>query len=320
MRLVVHGQKAFGEAMLQRLLDRGDLVVAVCSTPTGGNDPLETLARESGLPLYKPQSWRSDEALDLMRSFEADLCLMAYVLLPVSQLVLDAPALGTIQFHPSLLPYHRGPSSINWAIAKGASRTGLTIFWPDEGLDEGPILLQKTCEIGSNETVGDVYFKRLFPMGVDAMLESLDLIKAGVVLKHAQDPAAGSYETWFSKSVAEIPWDRPAADVFNTIRAADPAPGAWTTFRGARVDVFNALRGERAGQPGEVLALSDEGVVIAAGVGSIFARRLRIEPEGKVPAIDIAHRLGLDVGDRFDWSDGSSPLDPRDEAMGNEAG
>jgi methionyl-tRNA formyltransferase len=231
---------------------------------------------------------------------------MAYVVLPVPQPVLDAPSLGTIQFHPSLLPYHRGPSSINWAIAKGASQAGLTVFWPDEGLDEGPVLLQKTCAIGPNETTGDVYFKRLLPMGVDAMLESLDLIKAGVVLKHAQDLAAGSYETWFTKSVAEIPWDRPVSDILNTIRAADPAPGAWTTFRGTRVDMFGASRVEQAGRPGEVLALSDEGIVIAGGAGSIVARRLRIEPTEKVSALEIAHRLGLDVGVRFDWSNGAS--------------
>ena len=134
-----------------------------------------------------------------MKSFNADVCMMAYVLLFVPQPVLDAPKLGTFQYHPSLLPAHRGPSSINWPIAMGKTRTGLTIFWPNEGLDEGPILLQKTVEIGPDETLGDVYFKKLFPMGVDAMIEGLDLVRAGVKLKHTQNHAEGTYESWFKK-------------------------------------------------------------------------------------------------------------------------
>src|SRR5690606_39573359 len=114
----------------------------------------------------------------------------------VRQPGLDVPTPGTIQYHPSLLPEHRGPSSINWPIAMGKTRTGLTIFWPDEGLDEGPILLQKTVEIGPDETLGDVYFKKLFPMGAEAMMESLDLVKAGVKLKHKQHLDDGPYESW----------------------------------------------------------------------------------------------------------------------------
>ena len=197
MRIVVHGQQAFGKAVLERLLERGENVVAVCCAPTKEGrpeDPLAELAREKGLPVHQPKSWKTPEALELMKSFNADICMMAYVLLFVPQPVLDAPRLGTFQYHPSLLPLHRGPSSINWPIAMGKTMTGLTIFWPDEGFDEGPILLQKTCDIGPDETIGDVYFNKLFPMGVDAMIESLELVKAGVILKHKQNLEAGSYE------------------------------------------------------------------------------------------------------------------------------
>ena len=151
MRLVVHGQQAFGKAVLERLLEREENVVGVfCAPDREGRptDPLKELALERGLPVHQPASWKTDEALALMRSFEADLCVMAYVTLLVPQRVLDAPKLGTIQYHPSLLPRHRGPSSINWPIIQGETRTGLTIFWPDEGLDEGPILLQKEVAIG----------------------------------------------------------------------------------------------------------------------------------------------------------------------------
>ena len=141
MRIVVHGQDAFGKAVLEKLLERKENVVAVFCAPdkTGrAEDPLKVFAREKGLPVHQPKSWKQPEALALMQSFEPDLCIMAYVTLFVPQPVLDAPKLGTFQYHPSLLPLHRGPSSINWPIAMGRTQTGLSIFWPDEGLDEGP--------------------------------------------------------------------------------------------------------------------------------------------------------------------------------------
>jgi methionyl-tRNA formyltransferase len=120
----------------------------VCCAPTRrAPEGSLKLLREKGRRAH-PKSWKTPEALELMKSFNADVCMMAYVLLFVPQPVLDAPKYGTFQYHPSLLPAHRGPSSINWPIAMGKTRTGLTIFWPNEGLDEGPILIQKTVEIG----------------------------------------------------------------------------------------------------------------------------------------------------------------------------
>jgi methionyl-tRNA formyltransferase len=251
------------------------------------------------LPLHQPKSWKTPEALDLMKSFNADVCIMAYVLLFVPQPVLDAPKFGTFQYHPSLLPAHRGPSSINWPIAMGKTRTGLTIFWPDEGLDEGPILLQKTCEIGPDETIGDVYFKKLFPMGVDAMLESLDLVKAGVMLKHKQTLADGSYESWYKKDLTELDWSKPVADVYNTIRAANPAPGAWSTIKGIKLDIFDSAKLTAAGTPGKISAITSDGIVVGAQGGSVLIKRVKA-PEGKkIAAVEWAQAAGIAVGDSF---------------------
>ena len=299
MRIVVHGQQAFGKAVLERLLERGENVVAVCCAPTKEGkpeDPLAEFAREKGLPVHQPASWKTPEALELMKSFDADVCMMAYVLLFVPQEVRDAPRLGTFQYHPSLCPWHRGPSSINWPIAMGKTRTGLTIFWPDDGLDEGPIMLQKTCEIGPDETLGDVYFGKLFPMGVDAMIEGLALVKAGVVIKHDQRLSDGSYESWFKKDVAKIDWAKPAAEIYNTIRAANPAPGAWTTLNGAEVSIFDSARLDGDGAPGSVVDVSSEGVTVQASGGRILIKRVRPAGEGKIPASDWAAAAGLAVG------------------------
>jgi len=151
MRIVLHGQQAFGQAVLEKLLERGENVVAVCCAPTKEGKPDDVLAvyaREQGLPVHQPASWKTPEALALMESFEVDVCMMAYVLLFVPEAVRDAPKYGTFQYHPSLCPLHRGPSSINWPIAMGKDHTRLSIFWPDDGLDEGRSCCIKPAQSG----------------------------------------------------------------------------------------------------------------------------------------------------------------------------
>jgi methionyl-tRNA formyltransferase len=302
MRIVLHGQQAFGQTVLERLLERGEDVVAVCCAPTKEGkpeDPLVELAREKGLPVHQPASWKTPEALELMKSFNADVCMMAYVLLFVPQEVRDAPTYGTFQYHPSLCPEHRGPSSINWPIAMGKTRTGLSIFWPDDGLDEGPMMLQKTCEIGPDETLGDVYFKKLFPMGVDAMIEGLDLVKAGVIIKHDQRLENGSYESWFGKASAEIDWSKPATDVYNMIRAANPAPGAWTTIAGNELKVYDSARVDGTGITGEVVSVGGDGVTVQAEGGRILIKRVRPAGGGKMAASEWAAAVGVNSGTKL---------------------
>ena len=302
MRIVLHGQQAFGKAVLERLLERGEDVVAVCCAPTKEGkpeDPLAELAREKGLPVHQPASWKTPEAHELMKSFNADICMMAYVLLFVPEAVRDAPTYGTFQYHPSLCPQHRGPSSINWPIAMGKKHTGLTIFWPDDGLDEGPIMLQKTCPIGPDETLGDIYFNKLFPMGVDAMLEGLDMVKAGVIIKHDQRLDDGTYEGWFNKEAAAIDWSKPVEETYNTIRAANPAPGAWTSLDGEEVKIYDAARIDGDGTPGEVINVSDDGVVVQGNGGRIVLKRVRPAASGKIAASEWAQTANLKSGSKL---------------------
>ncbi len=253
MRLVIHGQQAFGKAVLEKLIERGDNVVGVfCAPDKEGRptDPLKECALENGLTVHQPTSWKTDEALELMKSFKPDLCVMAYVTLFVSQEVLDAPTHGTIQYHPSLLPLHRGPSSINWPIIQGAKKTGLSIFWPDAGLDEGPILIQKEVDIGPDDTLGSIYFNHLFPMGVDAMIEGVDLVNTGNPPRIDQNHENATYESWCRKDDAEVDWSRPVQEVYNLIRGTNPQPGAWTTFQGNELKIFDSDMVDADGTPG----------------------------------------------------------------------
>ena len=302
MRIVVHGQQAFGRSVLERLLERQEEVVGVfCAPDRDGrpDDPLKELALEKGLPLHQPGSWKTPEAEALLRSLEPDLCVMAYVTLFVPRPVLDAPALGTIQYHPSLLPRHRGPSSINWPIIQGDAKTGLTIFWPDEGLDEGPILLQKEVDIGPEDTLGTLYFNHLSPMGVDAMLEAVDLVRKGEAPRIEQDHGQATYESWCRKADAEIDWSRPVAEVHNLIRGTDPQPGAWTTVGGNALKIFDCALASGAGEPGEVVGVSEDGFTVAAAGGAIRITRVRPHDDKKISAADYLARGGLTQGTRF---------------------
>jgi methionyl-tRNA formyltransferase len=214
----------------------------------------------------------------------------------VPQPVLDAPKLGTIQYHPSLLPRHRGPSSINWPIIQGETRTGLTIFWPNEGLDEGPILLQKEVEIGPDDTLGSLYFNHLFPMGVAAIVEAIDLVRAGKAPRVEQDHAQATYESWCRKADARIDWSRPAAEIHNLVRGTDPQPGAWTMIGGNEVQIYESTRGRRSGAPGSVVAVGESSFEVATGDGSIVVRRVRPKGGKKIDAGEFAREVGLAEG------------------------
>ena len=238
-----------------------------------------------------------------MRGLEPDLGVMAYVTLFVPEEALNVPKLGTIQYHPSLLPMHKGPSSINWPIIFGAKKTGLSIFWPDNGLDTGPILLQKEVEIGPDDTLGSIYFNHLFSMGVEAMLEGVDLVRDGKAPKEAQDPDVGTYEGWCRAEDGAIDWTKPAAEVYNLIRGTNPQPGAWTLHGGKKLQIFDSRRmdgGDGTGAAGEVTAVDGKGFVVAAAGGCIRIERVRPAGEAKMGAGEFAAAAGLKTGDRFE--------------------
>lgn len=303
MRILIHGQQAFGKAVLERLLAGPDEVVGVfCAPDREGRpmDPLKEAALERGLPVHQPGSWKDEALVDLVQSFRSDLCVMAYVTLLVPRRVLDAPRLGTIQYHPSLLPLHRGPSSINWARIQGDRKTGLTIFWPDEGLDEGPILLQKEVEVAQDDTVGSLYFDKLFPMGVEAVAEAVELVRAGTAPRIEQDGSRATYEGWCREADAEVDWSRSAPEVHRLICGTDPQPGAWTTFDGNKLKLYGSRMGAGAGAPGEVLVVSDHGIEVAAGSASVVVRRVRAhDSRSKVAAAEYAAAAGLGPGSRL---------------------
>lgn len=303
MRLIINGQQAFGKAALEAILERGtDEVVAVYTAPDKEGrpaDPVKQAALEHAIPLYQPASYKDPAVLDEMRALDADLMVMAYVTIFIPEEARTIPRFGSICFHPSLLPRHRGPSSINWAIITGATRTGLTYFWPSDGLDEGDILLQKEVDIGPDDTLGTVYFSKIFPLGIEATLEAIDLVRAGNPPRIAQDESEATYESWCRRQDARIDWEEPVEQVYNLIRGCNPQPGAWTTFGGTEVQVYDARRAEGSGTPGEVVAVSDAGVLVQAGGGRILVQRVRPKGGDKQGAQEWAAQAGIARGARL---------------------
>ncbi|MEE8333906.1 MAG: methionyl-tRNA formyltransferase [Alphaproteobacteria bacterium] len=300
MRIVLNGQQAFGKAVLDALIERGEQVVAVYCPPDrddGRADPVKDAALAHGIELRQRKSFKDDDAVEELKALSPDLCVMAFVTAIVPSAFLNAPRLGSIQYHPSLLPRHRGPSSINWPIIQGETRTGLSIFWPDDGWDTGPVLLQKDCEIGPDDTLGSVYFNHLFPMGVEAMLEAVDLVRDGKAPRIEQDETLATYESWCRAEDAEIDWRAPSGTVHDLIRGANPQPGAWTMHGDERLQIFDCqLAPDITGAPGEIMALDADGMAVAARDGGVLILRARAGRGAKTSPAEIA---GLAVGGKL---------------------
>ena len=296
MKIAIVGQQDFGKAVLEAFLARKDEVAGVFCAPEKPGarpDALKVAAQEKGVPVFQFQSLKSPEATAKMRELKADIGIMAFVLQFAPQEFVKIPKHGTIQYHPSLLPKYRGPSSINWPIIRGDTRTGLTIFRPTDGLDEGPVVLQKETEIGPDDTLGTVYFDRLFPMGVKAMLEAADAVVAGKHKETVQDESKATYEGWCRKAEAKLSWANHVDFLYNTIRGCNPAPGAWTTLEGKELQLFDARKhpvrtfGAVKGKIGEVVEATDKSFQVTAQGGRIEVLRAKLGDGKKVAAGEL---------------------------------
>lgn len=304
MRIALLGQAAFAEKALAALVDRGNEneIVHVFAPPdsaAGKADPLAAKARAMGLPLSQPKSFKNDAAFDHFKSLDADLAILAFVTLIVPERILYAPRYKSICFHPSLLPRHRGASGINWAIIQGDAETGVTWFWPDKGIDTGPILVQRRVPIRENDTVGSIYFNTLFPMGIDAMVEAVDLIKSGNAPSIVQDESKATYEPPCRDEHAKIDFAKPAREIFNLIRGCDPQPGAFANLGDQRLRLYEATFSSSTSQgtPGTIVAIDTDGMKLAAAGGTITIKRARIDPNPKkVAPSELASSGDLKVG------------------------
>lgn len=301
MRVIVMGQQAFGKDCLARILDEGrDQVVAVyCEPDRDGRpvDPIKEFALEKSLPVLQPGDFNDEATLEELAGFNADLMIMAFVNIFVPEAARDTPDLGSICFHPSLLPLHRGPSAVNWPIIMGATKSGFSWFYPTDGLDEGDCLLQWECEVGPDDTVIDLYFKKIYQPAVESVIEVCDLFRTGDPPRIVPNESEATYERRCTRKHSRIDWNKPVEQVYNLIRGTNPAPGAWTTHNGHELGIFDCVRVAGDGISSRVMEVSNEGVTVQCVGGRILVKRVRPSGGGKIPAAEWATGASISKGD-----------------------
>ena len=300
MRIILIGQAAFAEKTLEKLLDKGEEIVAVyCppDVPGGKLDPVKQKALQLGIPVRQHKSFKAPEVREEFIALKADLAILAFVSFIVPAQVFSVPRLGSICFHPSLLPKYRGASAINWALINGEPVTGLSLFWVDPGIDTGPVLLQKEVKVEPDDTTGSLYFNKIFPLGIEAIGEAVDLIKAGNPPRITQDESKATYDPPCADEHAKIDWSKPAQDIYNLIRGCDPQPGAHTIYNGKLLRLFDARlqSGNNSAPAGQVTGIGAQEFVVAVSGGSLTVKKARGEG-AKVSGAEFAKQAALTVG------------------------
>ena len=297
------GQQAFGKDVLEKIIQKGvDEVVAVyCEPDKEGRpvDPIKEFAIENKISVIQPVHFRDKDTLQKLASYKADLMVMAFVNIFVPELARNTPELGSICFHPSLLPLHRGPSAVNWPIIMGSEKSGFSWFYPTDGLDEGDVLLQWECPIDENDTVIDLYFKKIYPTAVNSVLKVCDLFRSGNPPHRIQDESLATYERRCTKKHALIDWNKPVNQVYNLIRGTNPAPGAWTRHKDTVVSIFDCEKAEGDGISGRIVDISGQGVTVQCIGGRILIKRVKPDADSKQSAEAWASMSDLSVGEHL---------------------
>jgi methionyl-tRNA formyltransferase len=275
LKVVFMGSPDFAVPSLAALIHSRHEVIAVATAPDKkrgrGSElsptPVKVLAQKHGVPLIETDSPKSSAFYDSLKELDVDLfVVVAFKILPKN--ILDLPKIGSVNLHASLLPKYRGAAPIHWAIIKGEEETGNTIFFLNEKMDTGDILLQETIDIGSNETTGQLY-KRLMKLGGEMIARAVDTIAGGNYRLSSQDSSKATPAPKIFKETSFIDFSGSCGEVHNKIRGMNPFPGAWTNWEGQNVKLIESrpkfesqlARGECAEINGEIFVGCDQGAV-----------------------------------------------------------
>jgi len=308
LRAVFLGTPAFAVPSLAVLAENARVSLVVCNPdrPAGRGramtaPPVKEEAVRRGIPVFQPEKARHPDAVRRIAAEAPDwIVVVAYGhILPKS--ILDIPRLGCVNVHASLLPKYRGAAPINWAVARGETETGVTIMRMDEGMDTGPILHVRTIPIGDEDTA-ETMFSKLSVLGAEALREALGMLRAGTLVETPQDASRATYAPMLKKEHGRIDWSRPADEVRNLVRGMTPWPSAFAQHAGRTIKVLSAhIAPEPRGgaQPGEVVSLRRDGMVVACGEGAL--RIASVQPEGGKAMDAWAYAQGRRVspGDRL---------------------
>lgn len=311
MRIIVVGQGPFGKDCLEVMLEQGEDVTGVITVPDDPKgkrpNPLKDMAIERNIPVIQPEGksphrLKDPSVIPWVEDLKPDLFVLVFVtdFMPLG--VINMATKGGINFHPSLLPKYRGGSAINWAVINGEKETGVTIHYIDEGVDTGDIILQEKVTIGEDDSVGSLYFNKLYPLGVRLVKEAVALIREGKERKIPQDEEEASFQPVINEEDVKINWEKSARETFNLIRGSSPSPGAHTLFRGEKLKIWDSRLEPMVDEsnPGEVVGIVEgEGFKVAAPDGSLMITRVQKTGEGKISAEEFVNLAGLKLGEKL---------------------
>lgn len=307
LTVIFAGTPAFATPTLEALLRSSHKVIAVYTQPDRPagrgrkmtESPVKTLAKQHALPLYQPATLRDAQAQEALRALQADVMVVAAYGLLLPPMVLSAPKFGCVNVHPSLLPRWRGATPIQSPILAGDQTTGVTIMQMNEGLDTGDLLRQIKTDILPGEVSGELH-DRLSLVGADLLIETLDQIDAGTLIKTPQEDALATYAKKFAKTTGKIDWQLPAEVIGNVVRACNPWPVATTTFEGKTLRIWRAdvLPETSDYPPGAVAAIDKHQLCVATGEGLLRLLDVQMPGGKRVSVQDFinAHKAALRVG------------------------
>lgn len=244
--VIFMGTPDFAVPSLQKLIDTGANVLCAVTQPdkpVGRKQiltasPVKQLAEKHGIPVYQPNTLKTDEAYDYLRSFEPDFVIVVAYGKILPKRILDLPKIACVNVHGSLLPKYRGAAPIQWSVINGDSITGVTTMLMGEGIDTGDILKKTETAIGENETAGEL-FDRLSFLGADLLAETLKDFSENKITPQQQDENLSSYVSTLSKETAKIDWNKSCKEIFNLVRGLNPWPVAYTDFNGKKIKIFS---------------------------------------------------------------------------------
>jgi len=305
LRIAIFGQAPFGREVTEKLAEAGHEIVGVFVPPDSGRpDPLAVLAEERGWPLFRHRRFRKkgaaiDEIVQEYASLGAELNVLPFTTVILPPEITNHPEHGSLCFHPSLLPAFRGGAALSWQIILGAQESGVSVFHVTEGVDAGPLVIQRGgVAIEPTDTMASLYFDKLYPLGVEVMVEAVARVADGSAEYVPQREEGASEQGLIDDQAARVDWSRPAQEIERLIRGCDPSPGALAQIGGEAVRLFGGSLGSAtadAATPGTILAV-EGGLQIAAGEGVVAIQKIRRDGGKKLAAAES----GLEPGERFD--------------------
>ena len=305
-KIIFMGTPEYAVASLNALVEAGHTVLAVVTQPDRPKgrsiklvpSPVKQAARDMRLDLFQPENASDPGFCRIIEELQPDLLVVVAFGQVLKRVLLEIPPWGGLNIHASLLPSYRGAGPIQWAIIDGEDQTGLTSMVMEEGLDTGPILLQKEVPIGERETAGELH-DRLSVLSGDLLLETLEKLSEGLLIPQPQDGMRATYAPKIDKRISVIDWIKPAKSLAALIRGLDPFPGAVTSVGEKRIKLFSPLVTDvKSGKsaPGTVLDCSRKGVVIETGGGALEIRELQAMGKKRLPADAFLRGFPMEKG------------------------